>query len=83
MYQWGVSPLRTNRQLGTGQASGGEAVFVRVEGGAPKRSKEVMEACGIILLPRGEEEISVGKESSGIPPRGWPDMVGGPESGTL
>ena len=74
--------MKKNRQLGTEHASGDRPVLAREEGGAFKRPKEVMGACGIILLP-WEEEISVGKERSGMPLRELIDMVGGPESGTL
>lgn len=74
--------MRKNRQLGTEHASGERPVSAREEGGAFKRPKEVMGDFGIILLP-WEEEISVGKERSGMPPRELLDMVGGLESGTL
>ena len=56
---------------------------MRAKDGAFKGPEEVMGACGVTLLPWEEEKFSVGKERSGMPPRGWPDMVGGPESGTL
>ena len=54
--------------------------FPREESRAFKRWKEQMGACGVILLPSEEEEISVGMERSGMPWSGWPDMTGRTES---
>ena len=74
--------MRTNRQLVTGQASGDGPVLARIElsQGTPK---EEMGACEIILLPWERKEIAVGVEHSGVLPRRWTDMVGGPESGRM
>ena len=75
----GASPLRIKGQVGTGQASGDGPVVAREEGAASKGPEEVAGVCGIIPLPREEEEIVVSMERS--PSRGWPGIVVRPESG--
>jgi len=66
--------VRTNGQVGTGQASGDGLVLPREQGGTSKGSEAVTGACGIILLPREKEEITVCIERS---PQRWPGMLGG------
>ena len=67
--------MRTNGQLGTGQASlRGDVLAWVEEGGAFKGSEEELGACGKIRLLM-EEEIPVDMEFSDVTLWEWPGMI--------
>ena len=74
-YRWGVSSIRTNGQLGTGQASWGGHVSAEVErSGTLKGSGEEMGVRGTILLP-SEEEIPVSMDRLDMTSWEWLGMI--------